>query len=144
MKYWLGVIGSIKTYERFMLESDSWFCMPKSCEVGDCMVMYASIKVAKKKAGVFGFYEVLKKDETKDGDCRTYGIFSGTGERPIYVELKLIDKLETSIPFHTIQSSPRLADTPFVRRNFQATYFSLTDAQYKAFLSLSKKVNKKE
>ena len=142
MKYWIGIVGSPNTYERFMNQDDGWFCMPKSCEVGDLVVMYASLKVAKaKKGGVFGFYEVSNKDESKDNDCRVYGIFSGTGERPVYVALKLIEKLKTTISFPTIQASERLADTPFVRRKFQATYFPITESQHKSFVALAKKVN---
>lgn len=116
--------------------------MPKSCEVGDYVVMYASLKVAgTKKGGVFGFYEVSEKDETRDGDCRVYGIFSGTGERPVYIGLKLMEKLNTPISFPIIQASQRLADTTFVRRKFQATYFPITEAQHKSFTALAKKVN---
>lgn len=140
MKYWLGVVGSPNTYERFMTQGDGWFCMPKSCEVGDYVAMYASLKVGRAKGGgVFAFYEVSSKDEAKDGNCRTYGIFSGTGERPVYVALKLIKKLEKPLSFSQIQNSRLLSNTTFVRRKFQATYFSLTEKEYGAFLSLSDK-----
>ena len=142
MKYWIGVVGSPNTYERFITQEDGWFCMPKSCEVGDYVLMYASIKVAgTKKSGVFGFYQVSNKDESKDGDCRVYGIFSGTGERPVYVALKLIEKLKLTIPFATIQNSPRLSNTTFVRRKFQATYFQITESEHKSFIALAKQVN---
>jgi predicted RNA-binding protein with PUA-like domain len=142
MKYWIGVVGSPNTYERFITQEDSWFCMSKSCEVGDYVLMYASKKVAGiKKSGVFGFYQVSNKDEAKDGDCRVYGIFSGTGERPVYVALKLIGKLKMTIPFATIKTSSRLSNTTFVRRKFQATYFTITESEYKSFVALAKKVN---
>lgn len=141
MKFWLGIVGSPKTYERFMSTNDGWFCMPKSCEVGDCVAMYASLRVGGSKGGgIFGFYEVSSKDESKDGDCRTYGIFSGTGERPVYVALKLVQKLEKSITFAEIQNSRRLSNTTFVRRKFQATYFSITEGEYKAIVALSKNI----
>jgi predicted RNA-binding protein with PUA-like domain len=141
MKFWLGIVGSPKTYERFITQDDGWFCMPKSCEVGDCVAMYASLKVGGSKGGgVFGFYEVSSKDESKDGDCRTYGIFSGTGERPVYVALKLTKKLSRSLTFSEIQNSRLLSNTTFVRRKFQATYFNITEKEYNAFITLSNNI----
>ncbi len=74
--------------------ADSWCCMPKSCEDGDIVLMYSSKKATGVKSGIFASCEIANKDELKDGECRRYGIFSGSGERPIYVDLKLLDKFQ--------------------------------------------------
>ncbi len=123
MSYWIGVIGSKLTSERFFNGTDSWFCMPKSCEIGDYVLMYAS----------------KGKDESKDGDCRRYGIFSGSGERPIYVDLKLLEKFQYPISFQIIKSHNYLSGFSYVRRNFQATYFKVSEKEHKTFIALGTK-----
>lgn len=130
MKYWIGVVGSALTKERFFTEDDTWFCMPKSCESGDFVAMYASKKVAGVRSGMFGIYQVQNKDACKDVNCRTYGIFSGNGERPVYVFFKLVKKFEKSISFDEMKKNRVLSNTPYVRRNMQATYFSITEREY--------------
>ena len=42
MKYWIGVIGTNLTYERFGNEDSNWFCLPRTSEVGDTLVLYAT------------------------------------------------------------------------------------------------------
>lgn len=139
MNYWIGVIGSKLTSERFYNQTDSWFCMPKSCESGDHVLMYASKKAAGVKSGVFAVYQIANKDESKDGECRRYGIFSGSGERPIYVDLKLLEKFQQAISFQSIKTHAYLSGFSYVRRNFQATYFKISEKEYKAFISLGTK-----
>lgn len=141
MNYWIGVIGSKLTAERFLGDLDTWFCMPKSCDVGDYVLMYASIKAAGVKAGMFSVYQVFNKDESKDADCRRYGIFSGTGERPIYVDLKLVNRFPQPLSFQKIKTHRFLGSFPYVRRNFQATYFPISEKEYKAFILLGSKVD---
>jgi hypothetical protein len=136
MNYWIGVIGSKITMERFQTENDSWFCMPKSCEVEDRVLMYASTKAAGVKSGVFGVYKVHAKDEGKDGDCRRYGIFSGSGERPVYIGLQLIQRFTKSLSFQKIKNDRFLSSFSYVRRNFQATYFKISEREFNAFLKL--------
>jgi predicted RNA-binding protein with PUA-like domain len=136
MNHWIGVIGSKIASERFFNGTDSWFCMPKSCEIGDYVLMYASKKAAGVKGGMIAVYQVVNKDESKDGDCRRYGIFSGSGERPIYVDLKLLDKFQITISFQTIKAHNYLSGFSYVRRNFQATYFKISEKEYKAFIAL--------
>jgi predicted RNA-binding protein with PUA-like domain len=136
MNYWIGIVGSKITMERFLKEDSNWFCMPKSCDIGDQVLMYASKKAAGAKSGVFGAYEIRTKDEAKDGECRRYGIFSGSGERPIYIDLKLIKKFTSPLTFQSIKSNKFLANFPYVRRNFQATYFKISEKEYETFLKL--------
>lgn len=138
MNYWIGVIGSKITRDRFLAENDSWFCMPKSCEIEDLVLMYASNKAAGVKSGIFGVYKVRSKDETKDESCRRYGIFSGSGERPIYIDLELIQKFSKPIAFQKIKTDKFLSNFPYVRRNFQATYFKISEKEFKKFLTLEK------
>lgn len=139
MSYWIGVIGSKLTSERFFNGTDSWFCMPKSCEIGDYVLMYASKKAAGVKSGMFAVYQISGKDESKDGDCRRYGIFSGSGERPIYVDLKLLEKFQYPISFQIIKSHNYLSGFSYVRRNFQATYFKVSEKEHKTFIALGTK-----
>jgi predicted RNA-binding protein with PUA-like domain len=140
MKYWIGVIGSQVTAERFSGTSDTWFCMPKSCEIGDLVLMYASQKAAGVRSGIFSVYQICNKDEAKDAECRRYGIFSGTGERPVYVDLKLFNKFPKPLAFQKIKADRFLSSFSYVRRNFQATYFQISEKEYKAFITLGSKV----
>ena len=141
MNYWIGIIGSKLTHQRFLDESDSWFCMPSTSEIGDYVLMYASKKSAGVKGGVFAVYQIFNKDESKDGDCRRFGIFSGSGDRPIYVDLKLLDKFQKTISFQAIKAHNYLSTFSYVRRNFQATYFKISEKEYKAFIALASKLN---
>lgn len=141
MKYWIGIVGSQKTLERFNEATDTWFCMPKSCEPGDKIAMYATKKVAKVN-GIFALYDVSEKNSEKDCDCRNYGIFSGTGERPGYVGLKLISKLEKIITFDMLKGDKIFSRTHLVRRNAQATYFHLTEVEFARLLKIQSLLEK--
>ena len=139
MSYWIGVIGSKHTSQRFANGIDLWFCMPKSCEIGDKVLLYVSKKAAGVKSGMFGVHQIVDKDESKDGVCRSYGIFSGSGERPIYVNLKELAKFPTPISFQTIKTHSFLSAFTYVRRNFQATYFKISEKEFNAFMNLGEK-----
>lgn len=136
MNYWLGIVGSKLTYERFFRDTDYWFCMPKTCEIGDQIVMYSSKKAAGAKSGIFGYFWVVDKDRQKDRLCSQYGSLSGTGEKLIHVELQKIKLLDTSVPFHKIKAVGLLSDTTYIRRNMQATYFKLLKKEYQAMCQL--------
>ncbi len=139
MNYWIGVIGSKQTSQRFANGVDLWFCMPKSCEIGDKVLMYVSKKAAGVKSGMFGVHQIVDKDESKDGVCRSYGIFSGSGERPIYVNLKERAKFPTPISFQTIKTHSFLSAFTYSRRSFQATYFKISEKEFNAFMILGEK-----
>ena len=136
MNHWLGIVGSKQTYERFFQGTEYWFCMPKACEIGDQIIMYSSKKAAGITSGIFGFFDVIYKDEKKNTQCSQYGHLSGTGEKLVYVELKKIKILTTSVPFKKIKSVRLLAETTYIKRNMQATYFSLTKKEYQAMWHL--------
>jgi hypothetical protein len=101
--------------------------------------MYASKKAAGIRSGIFADYEIINKDESKDGGCYRYGIFSGTGERPAYVELKIKEKFTNSISFKSIKLNSYLSQFVYVRRNFQATYFEISEKEYRALNRLKDK-----
>lgn len=137
MNYWLAIIGSKTSYERFINEHNFWFCLPQNCSIGDKVITYCSKKAAGTKSGVFGFFEIELKDNERDCECRQYGLMSGNGERLIFVDLKKIKQLKDPIPFHRIKSSKVLSHSTYVRRNMQATYFVITAKEYKIFDSLT-------
>jgi hypothetical protein len=103
--------------------------------------MYASQKAAGVRSGIFSVYQICDKDESKDAECRRYGIFSGTGERPVYVDLKLFNKFPKPLAFQKIKTDRFLSSFPYVRRNFQATYFQISEKEYKVFVALGSKVD---
>jgi predicted RNA-binding protein with PUA-like domain len=140
MNYWIGVIGSSFSFKRF-LNNDFWFCMPPAASVGDIVVMYVSRKGSEVKAGVFAFYKIKLKDETKHDKCRQYGSLSGAGEKLTYVEFDLIKNLDKSITFQDIKNEPRFINTLYVRRQMQATYFKISNSEYETFVNLSNKIN---
>lgn len=136
MNYWIGVVGSKISYERFQAPP-YWFCLPQSCEVGDKVAMYSSRQASGVKSGVFGFFNIATKDEAQNEHCKNYGIFSGSGERPIYVTLNLTDYLSQSISYQHLKSNPSIKHSQFVKRNFQATYFKISANEYATIESLS-------
>jgi predicted RNA-binding protein with PUA-like domain len=134
MNYWIGVIGSKMSYERFHAVPH-WFCLPQSCEAGDKVIMYASKKAAGVNSGIFAIFEIAKKDECNDGKCRNYGLMSGTGERPVYVDLTELVRLNKNISFQSLKVNPALKNSSFIRRNFQATYFKILASEFGAINS---------
>lgn len=140
MNYWIGVIGSSMSFKRF-LNNEFWFCMPPAANVGDIVVMYVSRKGSEPKAGVFAFYKIKLKDESKVDQCRQYGSLSGAGERLSYVEFELIANLDKSISFQDIKKEPRFINTLYVRRQMQATYFKISNSEYETFVHLGNKIN---
>ena len=137
MNYWIGVIGSFSTYNRFTAKDDFWFCLPRACVEGDQVAMYASQRMAKDDAGIFGVYEIAAKNDCKDGQCRTYGANSGNCDKPIYVDMRLLKKIEVPITFKTLKNTPRIACSNFIKRSMQATYFKISEAEFAAIQSLS-------
>ncbi len=140
MNYWIGVIGSNISFKRF-LNNEFWFCMPPSANVGDMVVMYVSRKGSEPKAGVFGFYKIKLKDESKVAQCSQYGSLSGAGEKLTYVEFELIENLDKSITFQDIKKEPRFINALYVRRQMQATYFKISNSEYETFVNLGNKIN---
>jgi predicted RNA-binding protein with PUA-like domain len=140
MNYWIGVIGSSMSFKRF-LNNELWFCMPPSADEGDIVVMYVSRKGSEPRAGVFAFYKIKLKDESKVDQCRQYGSLSGAGERLSYVEFELIVNLDKSISFQDIKKEPRFFNTLYVRRQMQATYFKISNSEYETFINLGNKIN---
>ncbi len=140
MNYWIGVIGSSMSFKRF-LNNELWFCMPPSADEGDIVVMYVSRKGSEPKAGVFAFYKIKLKDESKVDQCRQYGSLSGAGERLSYVEFELIANLDKSISFQDMKKEPRFFNTLYIRRQMQATYFKISNSEYETFVNLGKKIN---
>jgi predicted RNA-binding protein with PUA-like domain len=135
MNYWIGVIGSKLSYERLQAKP-YWFCLPQSSVVGDKILMYAAKSAAGVNGGIFAIFEIINKDESKDGQCRNYGIMSGTGERPVYVDLALIILLSKNLPFQLLKATPALRNSTFIKRQFQATYFKISAAEFSAIKSL--------
>ena len=136
MNHWLGIVGSKLTYERFIRGVEYWFCMPKTCEIGDQIAMYSARTAAGVKSGIFGYFEVVDKDEQKIAQCNQYGYLSGTGERLVYVDIKMIKLLSPAVSFNKIKSVGLLKESVFVRRNMQATYFSLLREEFQAMWQL--------
>jgi hypothetical protein len=137
MNYWLGIVGSKLTYGRLINGPEYWFCMPKACEIGDQIIMYSSRKAAGINSGIFGFYEVIEKDEQKNSLCSQYGYLSGTGEKLVYIYLKKIKVVNTLVTFGMIKSNSTLVDTAYVRRQMQATYFQLHKREFQVMWKMS-------
>ena len=135
MKYWIGVIGNNLTYERFGNEDSNWFCLPRTSEVGDTLVLYATKKIAKLNNGLFASYKIVNKDSSIDSMCKKYGISQGT---LVHVDMKKESEFNKRVTLDILRKDELFAVSQFVRRNAQATYFNITQDQYKKILVLSK------
>lgn len=144
MRFWIGVVGTRLSYERFMTTREHWFCMPRSCSRGDKVLMYASKSAAGVMGGIFGLFEIKDIDDSKYSSCKNYGIFSGTGERPVYVELQELRKFKCPISFAKIKANFLLASSSFVRRKFQATYFNIEPEQFDTICLIEQKLSANE
>jgi hypothetical protein len=60
---------------------------------------------------------------------------SGTGERPVYVDLTELVRLTKNLSFQSLKINPALKNSSFIRRNFQATYFKIVAHEYEAINS---------
>ena len=137
MNYWIGVVGSSVSYERLVQGGDkSWFCLPSGSMVGDTILIYLTIGVAKSKSGIFAEYKVVQKDASKNSECRKYG----TGNVALtYVEMKKIKELKSRVKMKKMREDPFLKEVGFVRRQGQGTYFMISEDVYKEILDLSEK-----
>jgi predicted RNA-binding protein with PUA-like domain len=134
MKYWIGVIGTNLTYERFGNEEENWFCLPRTAEVGDTLVLYATKKIAKNDNGLFAAYTITNKDPEKDSLCKKYGVSQGM---LAHVDMKKIKEFKNRVTLDILRKDDLFSSSQFVRRNAQATYFNITAEQYKKLNSLS-------
>jgi len=135
MKYWIGVIGTNATYERFGNEEANWFCLPRTSEVGDKLLLYATKKVDKANNGLFASYKIIAKDASNDSLCKKYGISQGT---LVHVDMKKEHIFNSRVGLDILRKEELFIASQFVRRNAQATYFNITAEQYKKVISLSK------
>lgn len=135
MQYWIGVIGTSLTYDRFGNEEANWFCLPRTSEVGDKLILYATKKISKSNNGLFASYKIVNKDSSKDAMCKKYGITQGT---LVHVDMKKESEFKRRVTLEILRGDEFFAVSQFVRRNAQATYFNITEDQYKRILTLSK------
>lgn len=136
MKYWIGVIGKKLTYERFLKENNTWFCMPYTSSINDLIVMYVSRRLTSKNSGFFCLYQIQSIDKTKDAECAQYGSMSGMGLKTFYTNLNLIKKIDVPISFEKVSEHPILSNARFIRRRMQATYFEISQSEYKLIESM--------
>ncbi len=135
MKYWIGVVGSKGSYST-LEEGPPWFCLPVAAIPGDMVLLYATKLARGVKSGIFAAYEVEKKDPERDRYCRKYGRFHHSSQRLSFTELKLIFKFANPIDFQELKSSVELANSVFVRRNMQATFFEISAREYETIRRL--------
>lgn len=134
MKYWIGVVGTKQTLERFNNGESDWFCLPRSASLGDVIIMYATKKLARQNHGFFGVYKIVRLDPTSNQLCNKYGINQGT---LIHVDLLVINSFKNKITLPDLKSHPIHQNMSFVRRNAQGTSFSISEAEYAFILSKS-------
>lgn len=137
MNYWIGVVGSSVSYERLVNGGDkSWFCLPSGSMVGDSILIYLTLGVAKTKSGIFAEYQVVQKDASKNSECRKYG----TGNVALtYVDMKKIKELKTRVNMKKMREDSFLKEVGFVRRQGQGTFFMISEDVYKKIIYLSEK-----
>ena len=136
MNYWIGVIGKKLTYERFLKETNTWFCMPHNSSINDLIIMYVSRRLTNKNSGFFAIYKIESIDKTKDSECFQYGMMSGMGLKTFYTNVNLVKKIEMPISFEKASKHALLANARFIRRKMQATYFPISQSEYALIESL--------
>ena len=136
MNYWIGVIGKKLTYERFLKESNTWFCMPNNSSIGDLIIMYVSRRLSSKNSGFFAIYKIESIDKSKDSECAQYGSMSGMGSKTFYTNISLVKKIDTPISYEKASNHHLLAHSRFIRRKMQATYFPISQSEYTLIESL--------
>jgi len=136
MNHWIGVIGKKLTYERFLKESNTWFCMPNNSSIDDLIIMYVSRRLTSKNSGFFAIYKIVSIDKSKDAECSQYGSMSGMGVKIFYTNVNLVRKIDIPVSFEKASNHPLLAHTRFIRRKMQATYFPISQSEYGLIESL--------
>ena len=80
-------------------------------------------------------YKIVNKDSSNDSMCKKYGISQGT---LVHVDMKKESEFNKRVTLDILRKDELFAVSQFVRRNAQATYFNITQDQYKKILVLSK------
>lgn len=133
--YWVGVIGRRDTYNSIKSEEQDWFCLPRSCKVGDSLFMYLTKKIGKANSGIFCEYVISALKPEKNSNCNRYGKSPGS---LIYVEMIKKQDFNVRVKIDDLRKIPEFAESQFVRRNAQATYFEFTREQVNRIKKLSK------
>jgi hypothetical protein len=134
MSYWLGVVSSKLVYENIKKGEHSWFCLTNTVNVGDKFFLYATGKVIK-TGSIFGYFEVVKIDASRVGECRTYGGSNSDFSEPtIFTEFKCLQLFNTQIPIDFLKNDPIISKTAAVRRSFRGTCFSISSKEHAAIL----------
>jgi hypothetical protein len=136
MSYWLGVVSSKLVYENIKKGIHSWFCLTNTVNVGDKFFLYATGKVIK-TGGIFGYFEVVKIDASRIGECRTYGGSNSDFSEPtIFTEFKCLQIFDNEISISLLKSDPIISKTAAVRRSFRGTCFSISTNEHAAILKV--------
>ncbi len=126
MNYWFGVISKSYSLADFECEK-KWFCLPFTAKVGDYIVMYKTLSIAKKNSGICGIYKLIKREASCDGLCKSYGSFNGT---LFYYELEAIKELKVPIPISVLKKNVILKKSQPIRRSAQGTVFELKVCEF--------------
>lgn len=134
MNYWLGVVSSKFVYENIRAGAHNWFCLTNTVNVGDKFFLYATGKVVK-EGGIFGYFEVVKIDVSRMGECRTYGGSNSDFSEPtIFTEFKCLKIFDSPIPIGQLKNDQTISKTAAVRRSFRGTCFGVSLKEHAAIL----------
>ncbi len=137
MKYWIGVVSSKLTLERFLRDEESWFCLPSTASVNDLIMIYASSKASHARSGIIGTFSISSLDNSKDALCSCYVGSFGSGPKLNFVSVVSSKFFENPIPLKSMKKILSLSRSNFVRQNMQGTYFEISAEHYQAINSLS-------
>lgn len=134
MKFWLGVVSSLISYERLSKGEQLWFCLNNDCSEGDVVLLYRTTKTIK-PSGIFASYLIRLVDADRNAKCSPYNSL-GFGKQLCYVELTPVEVFSYPLDLARIKRVPLLRNSSAVKRSFQGTCFELTASEYKALRNL--------
>ena len=135
MNYWIGIVSSPSSHKRLSEHTETYFCMPAECQMGDIVTLYVTRR-ASKNPGLFGIFSIDKLDSSKDTECRTYETITRRSDCSSYVEISLLYAPKEPIGIELLKSNPILGSSTFVKKNMLGTYFRVSKSEYGVILNL--------
>jgi hypothetical protein len=135
MNHWIGIVSSPSTHKRLSDKTDSHYCMPENCDIGDLVALYVTRR-AYKSPGFFGLFSIHQKDSSRDAECRSYATFTRKSDCPSFIELLPIKLLKNPIGIELIKANPVLSTSIFVRKNMLGNYFQVSKREFDELLSM--------
>lgn len=141
MKYWLAVSSYLDKKQYLEKNKNHYWCFPTEAQVGNYVFIYCPRSSSVKSQGIYALCKITTQPDayhTQSVRCKTYKY---KGESLKYAHIELVESYKEHLTIKKMKENKFTQNFSIIKRNFQGTLFELTGSEFKAILSMLKKIN---